>query len=166
MGNFVIDADGYRLNVGIILANNQNRLFLGRRVGQDAWQFPQGGIHSDESPIQAMYRELEEEIGLKPEHVKVLGETQEWLRYKLPKKYIRKHSLPLCIGQKQRWFLLRINCNESEFCFDRFDKPEFDNWKWVNYWTPLKEVIYFKRDVYQYALEELGSIIFPEGLPD
>jgi len=162
----VIDADGYRANVGIILANDQNQLFLGRRVGQDAWQFPQGGINSDESPLEAMYRELEEEVGLKPEQVKLLGETQEWLRYRLPKKYIRRYSHPLCIGQKQRWFLLRIICNESDFCLNRSNKPEFDNWKWVNYWAPVTEVIYFKKEVYQCALEQLGRKIFPKGLPD
>ncbi|HHI77242.1 MAG TPA: RNA pyrophosphohydrolase [Gammaproteobacteria bacterium] len=162
----MIDADGFRANVGIILVNDENRLFWGRRVGQDAWQFPQGGIKADETPREAMFRELEEEVGLRPDQVEVLGETSRWLRYRLPRRYIRRHSRPLCIGQKQRWFLLRVNCAESDFCLDRFEKPEFDSWRWVDYWEPVREVIYFKRRVYERALEELAPLLFPEGPPE
>ena len=97
----MIDSDGFRPNVGIILCNNQRRLFWGRRVGQNAWQFPQGGINRDETPEEAMYRELEEEIGLQSHQVKIIGSTRDWLRYRLPERYIRKHCEPLCIGQKQ-----------------------------------------------------------------
>lgn len=161
----MIDADGFRPNVGIILVNDENRLFWGRRVGQNAWQFPQGGIKAKETPREAMFRELEEEVGLKPEHVDVLGETRHWLRYRLPKRYIRHHSHPICIGQKQRWFLLRVSCTESDFCLDRSEKPEFDNWRWVSYWEPVRHVIYFKRRVYERALEELAPLLFPEGVP-
>jgi len=161
----VIDADGFRPNVGIILVNDENRLFWGRRVGQNAWQFPQGGIKRKESPREAMFRELEEEVGLKPEHVEVLGETRRWLRYRLPKRFIRRHSHPVCIGQKQRWFLLRVNCTESDFCLDRCAKPEFDHWRWVDYWAPVHDVIYFKRRVYERALEELAPLLFPNGAP-
>ncbi len=162
----VIDADGFRPNVGIILVNDENRLFWGRRVGQNAWQFPQGGIKAKESPREAMFRELEEEVGLKPEHVQVLGETRRWLRYRLPKRFIRRHSHPICIGQKQRWFLLRVNCAESDFCLDRCHKPEFDSWRWVDYWEPVQDVIYFKRRVYERALEELAPLLFPDGAPE
>lgn len=162
----LIDADGFRANVGIILCNDENRLFWGRRVGQNAWQFPQGGIRTDESPREAMYRELEEEVGLLPEHVEVLGETRRWLRYRLPKRFIRRHSHPVCIGQKQRWFLLRVNCSDKKVCLDKFRKPEFDDWQWVDYWKPVDEVIYFKRRVYERALEELGPVLFPSGLPE
>lgn len=161
----MIDADGFRPNVGIILCNDQKQLFLGRRVGQDSWQFPQGGIRPEENPEEAMFRELKEEVGLSPEHVTLLGSTRKWLRYRLPKRYIRRHAKPMCIGQKQRWFLLQVNCHESEFCLDKFEKPEFDHWRWVKYWTPVSEVIYFKRDVYQRALRELGPLLFPDGVP-
>ncbi len=163
--NPVIDRDGFRPNVGIILVNDKNRLFWGRRIGQDAWQFPQGGIQEGESPEEAMYRELEEEVGLKPQHVKILGSTKRWLRYRLPKKFIRRNTHPLCIGQKQRWFLLQVVCDESGFCLDSSEKPEFDDWCWVQYWHPVKEVIYFKRKVYQRALEELAPLIFPDARP-
>ena len=161
----MIDRDGFRPNVGIILLNDENRLFWGRRIGQNAWQFPQGGIQEGETPEQAMFRELEEEVGLKPDQVVIMGSTQRWLRYRLPKKFIRKNSQPLCIGQKQRWFLLRVSCDESNFCLDASDKPEFDAWRWVQYWQPVRDVIYFKRRVYQRALQELAPLVFPDARP-
>lgn len=161
----MIDSEGFRANVGIILCNQQRRLFWGRRIGQDAWQFPQGGIKQAETPEQAMYRELEEEVGLKPPQVELLGSTRDWLRYRLPRRYIRKHCAPLCIGQKQIWFLLRIKCQEGEVCLDRSAKPEFDRWRWVKYWQPVREVVYFKRNVYAQALRELAPLLYPDGSP-
>lgn len=158
----MIDEDGFRPNVGIILCNNDNRLFWGRRVGQNAWQFPQGGIDESETPEQAMFRELQEEVGLYPHQVDVLGSTDHWLKYRLPQKFIRRNSTPVCIGQKQLWFLLRVRCEETDFCLDRGDKPEFDDWRWVRYWQPIRDVIYFKRRVYQRALQELAPLIFPD----
>ena len=161
----VIDADGFRPNVGIIICNQERRLFWGRRVGQDAWQFPQGGIRRDESPKEAMFRELQEEVGLKPDQVEILGSTRGWLRYRLPDRFIRRHCSPLCIGQKQRWFMLRVMCGESDFCLDWSEKPEFDHWRWVRYWYPVDRVVYFKRGVYARALKELAPLVFPEGAP-
>ncbi len=161
----MIDSEGFRPNVGIILCNHRRQLFWGRRVGQNAWQFPQGGIKEHETPEQAMYRELEEEVGLKPHQVELIGTTGEWLRYRLPKRYIRRNSQPLCIGQKQRWFLLRVLCDESDFCLDSSGTPEFDHWRWVKYWQPLREVVYFKRNVYTQALNELAPLLFPDGPP-
>ena len=161
----MIDREGFRPNVGIILCNEQRRLFWGRRVGQDAWQFPQGGIKHDETPQQAMFRELEEEVGLLPHQVEVLGCTSSWLRYRLPKRFIRRHCEPLCIGQKQIWFMLRVKCAESAFCLDKTPKPEFDSWRWVRYWQPIREVVHFKRRVYARALEELAPLLYPDGVP-
>ena len=161
----MIDPDGFRPNVGIILTNNERRLFWGRRVGQNAWQFPQGGIKSDETPQQAMFRELQEEVGLLSHQVTLLGSTRHWLRYRLPKRFIRRHCGPVCIGQKQVWFMLRVDCGEDAFCLDRCAKPEFDDWRWVRYWQPLHEVVYFKRRVYQRALEELAPVLYPDGAP-
>ncbi len=162
----MIDPDGFRPNVGIILSNRQGQLLWARRAGQDAWQFPQGGMRSDETPAEAMYRELGEEIGLLPEHVEVIGTTRGWLRYRLPRKYIRHSSRPLCIGQKQVWFLLRILCADRAVCLNRCPHPEFDHWRWVDYWHPLNEVIAFKRKVYRQALIELAPLLFPEGIPE
>ncbi len=151
----MIDSDGFRPNVGIILANARGQVLWARRVGQDAWQFPQGGINHKETPEQAMFRELKEEVGLSPQDVEVIACTRGWLRYRLPKRMIRYHSKPLCIGQKQKWFLLRLVSPEERVRFDQSGKPEFDGWRWVSYWYPLGQVISFKREVYRSALKEL-----------
>lgn len=160
-----IDEDGYRANVGIVLSNQEGEVLLGGRVGQNGWQFPQGGKRVEESVEQAMYRELEEEVGLKPDDVEVLGRTSEWLRYTLPDRYVRRNVEPLCIGQKQQWYLLRLARNDARVRLDTTAVPEFDRWRWVEYWLPVREVIYFKREVYVKALAELAPLLFPEGLP-
>ena len=165
MGNDWIDEEGFRANVGIILTNDAGKLMLGGRVGARGWQFPQGGIVRDEDPEAAMFRELEEEVGLTGRDVEVLGVTRDWLRYRLPNKFIRKHSKPLCIGQKQRWFLLRLVSSTDNVRFDLCDEPEFDRIRWVDFWRPVNEVIYFKRRVYARALHELGESAYPGGLP-
>ncbi len=153
----VIDSQGFRPNVGIIIANDHGQLLWARRVGgRDAWQFPQGGIHKGESPEQALYRELEEEVGLQRDAVEVLGSTRGWLRYRLPKRFVRKDQDPVCIGQKQKWFLLRLLAEDNEVCLDRNAKPEFDHWRWVSYWYPLNQVVSFKREVYRRAMKELA----------
>lgn len=152
----MIDSEGYRHNVGIVLANGHGQVLWARRVGQDAWQFPQGGVIQDESPEQAMYRELREEIGLTEADVQIVGSTTEWLKYRLPRRYLRHRSKPLCIGQKQKWFLLLLTGAESNVSFDYGDPPEFDDWRWVSYWFPLRQVVPFKRDVYRRALKELA----------
>ena len=155
----MIDSEGYRPNVGIILCNPERKLLWARRYGQDAWQFPQGGIRVDETPEEAVYRELTEEVGLAADDVEIVGCTQGWLRYRLPKRFIRRKSRPLCIGQKQRWFLLRLTGSESAVCLDHSDTPEFDAWRWVSYWHPLKEIVFFKRRVYEQALRELEPLL-------
>ena len=161
----MIDSEGYRPNVGIILCNSDGRLFWGKRIGQHSWQFPQGGIRRDESPEQAMFRELAEEVGLRPEHVQVIGCTKGWLRYRLPKRLIRHGNQPTCIGQKQVWFLLRMVGGEDVVCLDASERPEFDHWQWVDYWYPLRAVVPFKRHVYWRALHELAPLLFPVRLP-
>ena len=158
----VIDADGFRANVGIVLMHHE-QVFLGRRSGGRGWQFPQGGVRSGESLEQALYRELDEEIGVVKAAVDLVGQTDRWLRYRLPSRYVRHNQQPLCIGQKQRWFLLRLKRADVAFDFSRTDDPEFDQWRWVSYWEPVKEVIYFKRPVYARALTELAGLAFPRG---
>lgn len=154
----VIDRDGYRPNVGIVLTNAHGQVLWAKRIGQDAWQFPQGGVRGGESAEQALFRELEEEVGLRAEHVEVVGCTRNWLRYRLPRRYVRRNRHPLCIGQKQKWFLLRLAAPESCVRFDATDQPEFDGWRWVDYWQPVNEVVFFKRDVYRRALDELAAL--------
>ncbi|MCC7516650.1 MAG: RNA pyrophosphohydrolase [Pseudomonadales bacterium] len=154
----MVDAEGFRPNVGIMLANAQGELLWARRVGgMDAWQFPQGGIQSQEDPETALFRELHEEIGLTPDDVRILGCTRGWLRYRLPSRLVRRHQNPLCIGQKQKWFFLQMLGDEANIRFDNSDEPpEFDHWRWVSYWHPLAHVVPFKREVYRSALKELA----------
>jgi putative (di)nucleoside polyphosphate hydrolase len=159
----MIDRDGYRPNVGIILLNQDRRVFWARRIGMRSWQFPQGGIKRHEAPEEAMYRELYEEVGLRSEDVQLIARTSGWLRYDLPERYIRKRSQPLCIGQKQVWFMLELVSSESQIRLDCSGKPEFDTWTWVDYWHPIEDVVYFKKDVYQRALTELSGHVVPEA---
>ncbi len=161
-----IDPQGFRANVGIVLIRDDGRVFLGGRAGARGWQFPQGGILQGERAEVALYRELEEETGLTGDDVEELGRTRGWLRYRLPQQFRRRNSLPVCIGQKQRWFLLRLTGPESRLKLDATPTPaEFDRWRWAEYWDPVREVIYFKRGVYARALQELGRYAFPDGPP-
>lgn len=155
----MIDANGYRLNVGIVLANAQGQVFLGKRVNQNAWQFPQGGLDEQENIEATVFRELWEEVGLEQDKVEIIGHTRQWLKYKLPKKLIRS-TQPRCIGQKQKWFLLRMLGTDADIKLNVGKKPEFDDWQWVNYWFPLSQVIHFKREVYRRALKELSPMFF------
>jgi putative (di)nucleoside polyphosphate hydrolase len=151
----MIDPDGFRPNVAIVIINDEQRVFWARRASNDGWQFPQGGMNSDETPLEAMYRELKEETGLQREHVQLLGSTPGWLRYRLPRRYRRHQSMPLCIGQKQVWFLLRLMGDESLVSLDATSEPEFSEYRWVDFWYPVDNVIPFKRSVYQRALSLL-----------
>lgn len=155
----VIDDEGFRHGVGIILVNAKRQVFLAKRIGKQAWQYPQGGLKEDETPEQAMYRELQEEIGLQSADVKVLGTTRRWLRYRLPKRLIRHYSKPICIGQKQKWFLLQLVSNDAQINLSATDDPEFDSWSWVSYWYPLTQVVAFKRRVYSMAMKEFARIV-------
>lgn len=156
----MIDQAGFRLNVGIILFNEVGKLLWCRRAGnQRAWQFPQGGIQVGENANTAMYRELNEELGLLPEHVAYVEHTHNWHYYRLPKRFIRHQQKPLCIGQKQKWFLLRFTGPENCITLNHAGKPEFDLWRWVDYWLPVKEVIDFKQDVYRSVLDHFKPIV-------
>ena len=169
----MIDPDGYRPNVGIVLMRGTGQLFWARRVHRDGWQFPQGGMHSDETPLEAMYRELEEETGLTPGCVDVLGSTAGWLRYRLPPRMQRQRERPVCVGQKQVWFLLRLTADEEQVRLDATEHPEFDIWRWVDFWYPPAHVVSFKRGVYWRALRQLFPLAraqaldpIPEPAPD
>jgi putative (di)nucleoside polyphosphate hydrolase len=156
----MLDREGFRPNVGIILVNQRNQVWWGKRVNEHSWQFPQGGIKYGESPEQAMYRELQEEIGLKPEHVKILGRTRDWLRYEVPDHFIKRDIRGHYRGQKQIWFLLRMVARDHDISLRATDHPEFDAWRWHDYWVPLDTVIEFKREVYMQALNELAHVLF------
>jgi putative (di)nucleoside polyphosphate hydrolase len=161
----MLDREGFRPNVGIILINARNEVFWGKRIGEHSWQFPQGGIKYGETPEQAMFRELQEEVGLLPEHVRIVGRTRDWLRYEVPDKFIRREIRGHYKGQKQIWFLLRMVCRDCDIHLRASDHPEFDAWRWSDYWVPLEAVIEFKRDVYQLALTELSRFLNRSRVP-
>lgn len=151
----MIDQNGFRENVGIIVTNNHGQLLWAKRTGsENAWQFPQGGVNDHEPVRDAMYRELYEELGLEKEDVEILRESREWLYYRLPPRFRRSADLERCVGQKQKWFLLKLLAEDQKVKLDLSDDPEFDAWRWVDYWLPLKEVIFFKRAVYRRVLKE------------
>ncbi|MCE1180794.1 MAG: RNA pyrophosphohydrolase [Rhodocyclales bacterium] len=155
----MLDREGYRPNVGIILCNAKNEVFWGKRIREHSWQFPQGGIKRGESPEEAMYRELYEEVGLLPEHVRILGRTKGWLRYEVPTQWIKREWRGSYKGQKQIWYLLRLVGRDTDINLRATSKPEFDAWRWNDYWVPLDAVIEFKRTVYELALRELVRFV-------
>jgi|TARA_B110000503_G_scaffold40780_1_gene67014 putative (di)nucleoside polyphosphate hydrolase len=154
----VIDQDGFRPNVGIIISDDMGRLLWAKRIGQEAWQFPQGGIDAEEPLETALYRELFEEVGLEAQDVDILACTQQWLRYRLPQSMQRKNSNPYFVGQKQKWFLLKLLSNENKISLDQTSQPEFDRWAWVNYWYPINQIVEFKRNVYRQVLKEFSPL--------
>ena len=159
----MVDKDGYRPNVGVIVCNHRGEVLWARRCGHDAWQFPQGGIKSHETVEQALFRELWEEVGLREDDVEIIGRTREWLRYKIPQRYLRNSRNRSFRGQKQIWFLLRLVAKDDSIQLNVSKKPEFDDWRWIEYWAPVEHIIDFKRDVYRQALSELEPLLCREN---
>ena len=155
----MLDRDGFRPNVGIVLLNQKNQVFWGKRIRTHSWQFPQGGIDRGETPEQAMFRELHEEVGLQPEHVCVVARTRDWLRYEVPDRFIRRDARGHYKGQKQIWYLLQLTGHDWDLNLRATDHPEFDAWRWNQYWVPLDAVVEFKRGVYEMALTELARYL-------
>jgi len=166
--NQQIDKDGYRKNVGIIVCNHAQQVLWARRSQHDGWQFPQGGIEPRESAQDAAFRELYEEIGLTSRDVRLLGNTGNWLRYDVPyasksHRYLRNRPFR---GQKQRWFLFQLLSKESRVRLDVSSNPEFDHWRWIDYWRPLEHIVAFKRSVYKEALTELEPFLVDTRIQD
>ena len=110
-----------------------------------------------------MYRELWEEVGLQKEQVNIMGATKKWMRYRLPRKYMRKRCNPPCIGQKQIWYILKLTSSDSDICLTTNHHPEFDQWYWIEYWKPIDIVIEFKRSIYLRALKEFAPLLTKDG---
>ncbi|MDQ6568250.1 MAG: RNA pyrophosphohydrolase [Haemophilus parahaemolyticus] len=160
----MIDSDGYRPNVGIVICNKYGQVLWAKRFGQNSWQFPQGGINEGENIETAMYRELFEEVGLTKKDVRLIWASKYWLKYKLPRRLVRENSgnHPVCIGQKQRWFLLQLISDELHINLKTTKTPEFDGWRWVSFWYPVRQVVSFKRDVYRRVMKEFAAILLNE----
>ena len=106
-----------------------------------------------------MFRELHEEVGLLPDHVRIVARTRDWLRYEVPDHYIRKDARGHYRGQKQIWYLLRLVGRECDVSLRASSHPEFDAWRWSEYWMPAEVVVEFKREVYRLALAELERFL-------
>ncbi|MYD43196.1 MAG: RNA pyrophosphohydrolase [Gammaproteobacteria bacterium] len=155
--------NGYRLNVCIVLCNRTGHVFFAQRNDASrGWQFPQGGIQHGESTQQAMFRELQEEVGLKRHHVRVIARTARWFRYRLPSNRIPP-DMPV-VGQKQQWFLVQMTAPDHMIDLRaEQDDAEFRYWEWVDFKEPLRRIVRFKRRVYRDALESLAPYM---GLED
>ena len=155
-----------RMNSGVPLIPDLARHLIdsgGKRLRTHSWQFPQGGIKHGETPEQAMYRELHEEVGLHEHQVRIIARTRDWLRYEVPDHFIRRDARGHYRGQKQIWFLLQLTGHDSDLNLRATDHPEFDAWRWNDYWVPLEVVIEFKRGVYEMALTELSRFLPRSG---
>ena len=147
-----MDKKNYRRGVGMIIINDDGRFWLGKRIGTEAWQFPQGGIDKGEKVRDAMYRELQEETGLEKDMVEIISISKRWLVYHIPHVF-QSHNKKFD-GAMQKWYLLKLIDNDSKINLNASGHAEFDDWKWVDKDTAIKSVIKFKRDVYKSILKE------------
>ena len=149
----------YRPCVGVLLANSADRVFAGERIDTPgAWQMPQGGIDTGESPREAALRELHEETGVPPALVTVEAETAGWVRYDLPPDLLGKVWKGRFRGQEQKWFLLRFHGADGDI--DIATKhPEFSRWTWLSPDDLLARIVPFKRAVYAEVLAELAPYL-------
>jgi putative (di)nucleoside polyphosphate hydrolase len=143
-----------RNGVGMVVVNSDNMVFAGKKNTVNTkmvsfflkkpWQMPQGGIENDETPLEAAFRELKEEIGT--DNVDVIAETEEWLEYLVPQGLRRKNHK--FIGQRQKWFLLKFLGNDKEINLRLTDHSEFDTWRWMSVGNIIRLSVHFKRNLY------------------
>ena len=149
----------YRSNVGIMMVNEKGYVFVGQRLdnNQNAWQMPQGGIDAGEDPESAAYRELLEETGVKKQDVRFVASSSQWLSYDLPEDLIPILWNGKFRGQKQKWFLFKFLCEDVDINIAT-EHPEFSKWKWISKENLLKEIVPFKKSVYENVLKEFKNI--------
>ncbi|MDA7841584.1 RNA pyrophosphohydrolase [Gammaproteobacteria bacterium] len=147
----------YRKGVGIIIVNAKGQFFLGKRIGAEAWQFPQGGIDEGENPEEALYRELHEETGLIKDRVTIVTVSKRWLVYHIPHVYQRSNKQ--YDGAMQKWFLLRLTGTNEDINLNAVDQAEFDAWKWADKKTAINSVIRFKKGVYASIFSEFSDVL-------
>jgi putative (di)nucleoside polyphosphate hydrolase len=149
----------YRSNVGIMMVNEKGDVFVGQRLdnNQNAWQMPQGGIEAGEDPETAAYRELLEETGVKKQDVRFVASSSQWLSYELPEDLIPILWNGKYRGQKQKWFLFKFLGEDGDINIAT-EHPEFSKWKWISKENLLKEIVPFKKSVYENVLKEFKNI--------
>jgi len=146
----------YRSGVGAIIINQENKVFIGKRIrtlGEKAWQMPQGGIDGEETPEEALKRELFEETGITT--YSILAKTSDWIYYDLPGNLPRDIWGGKYKGQKQIWYLIKFDGKNNEININAHNPPEFSEWRWEEPDNLLDLIIEFKRDMYKKVLEEL-----------
>ena len=149
----------YRSNVGIMMVNEKGYVFVGQRLdnNQNAWQMPQGGIDAGEDPETAAYRELLEETGVKKQDIRFVASSSQWLSYDLPEDLIPILWNGKFRGQKQKWFLFKFLGEDGDINIAT-KHPEFSKWKWISKENLLKEIVPFKKSVYENVLKEFKNI--------
>jgi putative (di)nucleoside polyphosphate hydrolase len=147
----------YRKGVGIIIVNAKGQFFLGKRIGAEAWQFPQGGIDEGENPEESLYRELHEETGLIKDKVTVIAISKKWLVYHIPHVYQRSNKK--YDGAMQKWFLLKLTGTNEDIDLNAVNEAEFDAWKWADKSTAINSVIRFKKAVYASIFSEFSDVL-------
>ena len=147
-----------RQGVGIIVLNEKNQVFVGKRKDNpvDKWQMPQGGIDQNETPLNAMKRELAEETSIK--NIKILKEIENWLEYELPPNLLGKIWKGKFRGQKQKWFIVKFLGQDSEINLNT-KHQEFIEWKWINPNMLPNVIVNFKKDLYLELLKEINLVI-------
>jgi putative (di)nucleoside polyphosphate hydrolase len=150
----------YRRGVGVMLLNARGEVFVARRIDTtaEAWQMPQGGIDAGEDPETAALRELEEETGLKPEHVQMLARAPGWLTYDLPAELVPVLWKGKYRGQEQAWFALRLVADERAINIAT-EHPEFSEWKWLPMQQLPEVIVPFKRAMYQQIVRAFESLV-------
>ena len=144
----------YRLGVGLVIINDQLEIFTGRRLDNTkAWQMPQGGIDNNEIPLEAAYREMYEETGIRKSKVTLLKQTKTWYRYDLPQEIRNKFWGGKFRGQSQKWFLFKFIGTELDINIETKDQ-EFSDWKWSKKTEMLDSIVPFKRSLYQSVLKD------------
>ncbi|WP_187429350.1 RNA pyrophosphohydrolase [Roseobacter fucihabitans] len=148
----------YRPCVGVMLVNADKEVFVGQRRDSQiaAWQMPQGGIDEGEPARDAALRELWEETGVTSNLVEIIAESQQWLPYELPFDLVPKLWKGRYRGQKQRWFLMQFNGQDSDINIAT-EHPEFSEWRWLAARDLVENIVPFKRDVYVGVMAEFAD---------
>lgn len=147
----------YRPNVGLMLIGPERQVFVGRRLNQpDAWQMPQGGVDKGETPVEAAFRELGEEVGTTK--ALLLRESRDWVTYDVPLAMQPPHWKGRWRGQAQKWFALGFTGQDSDIDLTAHHQ-EFDAWRWVSAHELPGLIVAWKRPVYEAVLKEFADLV-------